>query len=65
MTGPRYQFRMSEDERQALRRLAEAECRTMSQQLSYMIRAEAAKRGFWSPSRPSIVPHHSTKADRG
>lgn len=63
MKEVKFQFRLGPDERQALRRLAEAESRTMAGQLSHMIRMEAGKKGLWQPSRPSIVPNKSSNSD--
>ena len=51
----RLTLRIDEDTMLALQRLADAEDRTKAAQLRILIRAEAQKRGLWTPSRPRAV----------
>ena len=55
MHSRRYQVRLDEETLLALRRLADADDRSMAAQLRSMIKAEAAKRGVWTPRRPQAV----------
>lgn len=56
MRERRYTLRLDEDTLIALRRIADAEERTMAAQIRLMVRTEAAKRGLWTPRRPTAVP---------
>ena len=51
MRERRYQVRLDEETLIALRRLADADERSMAAQLRYMIKSDASKRGLWT-ARP-------------
>lgn len=55
MRDKRYNLRLDEETLTALRRLANADDRSMAAQLRHMIRLEAAQRGLWTPGPPKAV----------
>ena len=55
MRDKRYNLRLDEETLTALRRLANADDRSMAAQLRHMIRLEAAQRGLWTPAPPKAV----------
>ncbi len=52
-------IRLEEDEWRALRRLAEMESRSMNQQIKRLILVDAAKKGVYQPTRPTVVQMQS------
>ena len=55
MRDKRYSLRLDEETLLALRRLADAEDRSMAAQVRQLVRAEASKRGLWTPRPPTLV----------
>ena len=63
---PRYEVTLDEDVMAALERLSQADDRSKPGMLRHLIRAEAVKRGLWTPSKPRAAPelHRKTTGFR-
>lgn len=55
MRDKRFSVKFDQDTLLALRRLADANERTMAAQLRYMVRHEAASKGLWLPGPPTLA----------